>query len=168
VISARTVESSPARDRALSILHPTHPIASEEFAHYMWPLSPSWQRARKPGHGIRRKAASFLANLQREGLVESRSEDPGFAGYVVTPHGLRLASGWSLDAPIEPETLSLEAKRRASEQTFVRRSSSPPRRSPFTNGCSDLLGEGAIRTPRAPRRPSPSNWRLRPAFDVHR
>jgi hypothetical protein len=78
----------------LSILHPVHPIASHEFAHYMWPMSPSWRQSVRPGRGIRGKAASYLAKLQREGLVESRSDDPGRAGYVVTPHGLRLASGW--------------------------------------------------------------------------
>ena len=84
---------SAARDRALSILHPVHPLPIEEFAHYMWPLSPSWQRA-QPGRGIRSKAKSFLARLSREGLGESLAGETGGAGYVVTPDGIRLASGW--------------------------------------------------------------------------
>ena len=88
-----TSHPSPARDRALSILHPVHPLAAEEFAHYMWPLSPSWRRA-QPGRGIRSKAKGFLARLRRDGLVESRSGELGVAGYVVTPDGIRLASGW--------------------------------------------------------------------------
>ncbi len=92
--STRTAaHASPARDRALSILHPCRPLTTEEFAHYMWPTSPSWQRA-EPGRGIRSKALSFLACLRREGLVEPRSVESGQAGYVVTPDGVRLASGW--------------------------------------------------------------------------
>jgi hypothetical protein len=90
----KPVQPSPARDRALSILHPTHPIASGEFAHYMWPMSLSWQQRVRPGRGIQGKAASYLAKLQREGLVESRTDDPSVAGYVVTSHGVQLASGW--------------------------------------------------------------------------
>ena len=60
----------------------------------MWPMSASWQQAIRPGRGIQGKAASFLANLQREGLVESRTHDPSVVGYVVTHEGLRLASDW--------------------------------------------------------------------------
>lgn len=79
------------RDRALSILHPIYPLEAEVFAHYMWPLSPSWQRV-KPGRGIRRKAASFLARLRREGLVEIRSDGSGSLGYVLTSDGVRATT----------------------------------------------------------------------------
>jgi hypothetical protein len=84
---------SQARDRALSILHPDLPLESGEFAHYMWPLSPSWQRTNS-GRAIRSKAVGFLTCLREEGLVESRTGEQGVAGYVVTPGGMRLASGW--------------------------------------------------------------------------
>ncbi len=80
-----------ARDRALSILHPIYPLEAEVFAHYMWPLSPSWQRP-NPGRGIRRKAAGFLARLSREGLVEIRSDGSGLAGYVLTTDGIRATT----------------------------------------------------------------------------
>ena len=86
-------QPSPARDRALSILHPVFPLAAKEFAHYMWPVSPSWQRT-PPGRGIGCKAESFLACLRREGLVESRTGEPGINGYVLTPNGVHLTSGW--------------------------------------------------------------------------
>ncbi len=91
--TARAACSSAARERALSILHPVHLLEPEVFAHYMWPLSPSWQRA-DAGQGIRRKAQSFLARLRREGLVESRATESGGEGYVVTPEGMRLTTGW--------------------------------------------------------------------------
>ncbi len=83
--SARS--SSQARARALSILHPVYPREAELFAHYMWPLSPSWRRP-NPGRAIQRKAASFLAGLSREGLVEVRSGDSGPPGYVLTSDGV--------------------------------------------------------------------------------
>ena len=91
--SNRTARPSAARDRALSILHPTMPLAVEEFAHYMWPLSPSWQRS-KPGRSIRSTAVGFLSRLRREGLVEARTGELGISGYVVSPDGIRLTSGW--------------------------------------------------------------------------
>ncbi len=80
--------SSLARARALSILHPIHAQEAEVFAHYMWPLSPSWQRP-NPGRGIRRKAESFLARLRRDGLVEARDGQSGPPSYVLTAEGAR-------------------------------------------------------------------------------
>jgi hypothetical protein len=82
---------SPNRLRALSILHPEHPLPPEIFAHYMWPISPSWTRGSRAGHGIRLKAATFLAGLQRDGLAEFRRGDPeGSAGYFLTEDGERF------------------------------------------------------------------------------
>jgi hypothetical protein len=91
--SKSTGAPSAARDRALSILHPTKPLGVEEFAHYMWPLSPSWRRT-SPGRAIRSKAQGFLSRLSREGLVEPRILDPGSTAYVVSQDGIRIASGW--------------------------------------------------------------------------
>lgn len=80
---------TPARARALAILHPVHALDAQLFAHYMWPASPSW-RARNPGRGAYLKARSFLARLEREGLVVGDRTRDGPA-YRVTPEGERLA-----------------------------------------------------------------------------
>jgi hypothetical protein len=81
---------NPIRLRALSILHPEHPLRPEIFAHYMWPTSPSWTRSSRAGHGIRLKASTFLAGLQRDGLAELRRGDPdGSPGYFLTEGGER-------------------------------------------------------------------------------
>ena len=82
---------SPHRRRALNILHPEHPLHPEIFAHYMWPASPSWRRASRPGQGIHLKARTFLARLQREGLAELRVDAAGGSpGYVLTEGGERF------------------------------------------------------------------------------
>jgi hypothetical protein len=76
------------RHRALSILHPDYPLEPEIFAHYMWPISPSWNRASRPGRGIRLKASTYLARLQRDGLAERRAAGEA-AGYVLSSLGQR-------------------------------------------------------------------------------
>jgi len=79
---------SDARRRALSILHPAFPLPAAIFAHYMWPTSASWTRRSNAGRGIRLKAHTFLAGLERDGLARrcgSRSD--GVDGYVLTSRG---------------------------------------------------------------------------------
>jgi hypothetical protein len=79
---------SDARRRALSILHPAFPLAPDLFAHYMWPTSPSWVRRSKAGRGIRLKAHTFLAGLERDGLARRcGSETDGVEGFVLTSRG---------------------------------------------------------------------------------
>jgi len=84
-IPART---SPARARALTILHPVHAIDPVRFAHYMWPVSPSWLTA-TPGRGAYLKARAFLALLAAEGLAQVLADSNG---YALTPEGDRLAT----------------------------------------------------------------------------
>ena len=88
---------NPARRRALDILHPEYTLEPEIFAHYMWPLSPSWTRPSRPGGAIRGKAATFLARLFRDGLVERHGGDSGDTlRYTLSPTGAR-ARGSGLD-----------------------------------------------------------------------
>lgn len=96
------VSISPPRARALSILHPTHALEPEVFAHYMWPTSPSWHGT-TPGRGAYLKARSFLARLEAEGLVSPQREG---GGYVVTADGERLAPDVRLEvAAVQPSEL---------------------------------------------------------------
>ncbi len=88
--------------RALSILHPDYPLAPALFAHYMWPTSESWMRRHHAGRGIRLKAGTLLAGLERDGLARRcgvRPEAP--AGYVLTDWGESAT-----DAAPRPDRLS--------------------------------------------------------------
>ena len=85
---ASALALSEARLRALSILHPAFPLAPAIFAHYMWPASPSWTRATRAGTGIRSKAGTFLACLERDGLVRRYPVSGEVVqGYVLTRDG---------------------------------------------------------------------------------
>lgn len=86
--SESVVRLTRARVRALRILHPVHALDAELFAHYMWPDSPSW-RAARPGRGARLKARSFLARLERDGLV-IREPGGGGRGYRLSRAGEQL------------------------------------------------------------------------------
>jgi len=82
------VRTSPARVRALTILHPVHAIDPVKFAHYMWPVSRSWLAA-TPGRGVYLKARAYLALLAADGLVQVRADSNG---YALTPEGERIAT----------------------------------------------------------------------------
>lgn len=84
-ISARR---SPARARALTILHPVHAIDPVKFAHYMWPVSSSWLAA-TPGRGVYLKARAYLALLAADGLVQVLADSNG---YALTLEGERIAT----------------------------------------------------------------------------
>ena len=87
--------------RALSILHPDHPIAPAIFAHYMWPTSESWVKEQEAVREIRLKAGLLLADLERDGLARHCGVGPGSAeGYVLTPWGEHAA-----DPPTRPDRL---------------------------------------------------------------
>jgi hypothetical protein len=79
---------TPARARALAILHPVHALDARLFAHYMWPTSSSWG-ARRPGRGVYLRARGFLARLEAEGLVV-RDESPT-PRYRLSPAGAQRA-----------------------------------------------------------------------------
>jgi hypothetical protein len=85
---------SQARRRALDVLSLNHPLETQLFALYMWPMSASW-RCDKPsqvGRGICLKAGSFLSNLVRDGLAELRRNETGqLLGYVLTQEGHRVS-----------------------------------------------------------------------------
>ncbi len=82
---------SAARDRALAILHPRHPLRPELFAHFMWPESRSWRGGPRSLAGVRLSAWAFLARLARDGLAELRRDGRGAAlGYVLTAEGDRM------------------------------------------------------------------------------
>jgi len=87
--------------RALSILHPDHPLAPAIFAHYMWPTSEAWVKEREAAREIRLKAGSLLADLERDGLACHRGVGSGSAeGYVLTPWGEHAS-----DPPARPDRL---------------------------------------------------------------
>jgi hypothetical protein len=79
---------SAARRRALSILHRNFPLAPAIFAHYMWPTSISWLRPSNAGRGVRLKAGTFLADLERDGLARRIGVGhDATEGYVLTDLG---------------------------------------------------------------------------------
>jgi hypothetical protein len=87
--------------RALSILHPDHPLAPAIFAHYMWPTSEAWVKEREAVREIRLKAGLLLADLERDGLARHRGVGPGSAeGYVLTLWGEHAS-----DPPTRPDRL---------------------------------------------------------------
>ncbi|MFB3118867.1 MAG: hypothetical protein ACE1ZP_08875 [Myxococcota bacterium] len=88
--------------RALSILHPDHPLAPAIFAHYMWPTSESWLKERQAVRDVRLKAGLLLADLERDGLARRcGGARPGSTeGYVLTPWGERAT-----DPPARPDQL---------------------------------------------------------------
>jgi hypothetical protein len=87
--------------RALSILHPDHPLAPAIFAHYMWPTSECWLKEQEAVRGIRRKAGLLLADLERDGLARRCGVGPASAeGYVLTPWG-----EYAADSPVRPDRL---------------------------------------------------------------
>jgi hypothetical protein len=87
--------------RALSILHPDHPLTPAIFAHYMWPASEKWRQERDAVREIRLKAGLLLANLERDGLARRCGAGRGCAGgYVLTPWGECAA-----DPPDRPDRL---------------------------------------------------------------
>jgi hypothetical protein len=54
----------------------------------MWPTSASWTRRSNAGRGIRLKAHTFLAGLERAGLARRCGfESDGVDGYVLTSRG---------------------------------------------------------------------------------
>lgn len=79
---------TPARARALTILHPLYPLDARLFAHYMWPTSASWW-ARRPGRGAYLRARGFLGRLEAEGLVVRDAGGP--PRYRLSPAGEQLA-----------------------------------------------------------------------------
>jgi hypothetical protein len=85
--------------RALSILHPDHPLAPEIFAHYMWPTSESWVKEHEAVRAIRLEAGLLLADLERDGLARHCGVGPGSAeGYVLTAWG-----EYAADIPARPD-----------------------------------------------------------------
>ena len=98
----RVATLSEPRRRALSILHRYYPLAPAIFAHYMWPASKSWIRPHRAGCGIRLKARTFLAGLERDGLARRCGVRPdAAAGYVLTDWGESVT-----DAAPRPNRLS--------------------------------------------------------------
>lgn len=89
-----------SRRRALSILHPEYPLAPEIFAHYMWPTSVRGPQARAAVRGLRRRAGSLLAELERAGLARRCEAGAAAGGYVLTPWGEHAA-----DSPDRPDRL---------------------------------------------------------------
>jgi hypothetical protein len=99
--SPRCATLTESNRRALSILHPDHPLAPAIFAHYMWPTSESWVQEREKVHAIRLKAGALLAELERDGLARRREVGGSSAeGYVLTPWGECAA-----DPPASPDRL---------------------------------------------------------------
>jgi len=89
-----------SRRRALSILHPEYPLAPEIFAHYMWPTSASGLVEPNALRGLRRRAGSLLAELERAGLARRCGTGAAAGGYVLTPWGEHAA-----DPPARPDRL---------------------------------------------------------------
>ena len=99
--SPRCATLTESSRRALSILHPDHPLAPAIFAHYMWPTSESWVKEQEAVREIRLKAGLLLADLERDGLARHCDVGSGSAeGYVLTPWGERAA-----DPPPRPDRL---------------------------------------------------------------
>ena len=83
---------SAPRRRALLILHRDFPLAPAIFAHYMWPTSNSWLRSFNAGRGVRLKAITFLACLERDGLARRCGVGSNATeGYVLTDWGARAS-----------------------------------------------------------------------------
>jgi hypothetical protein len=84
-----------ARRRALDVLSLNHPLETQLFALYMWPMSSSWRcpAPGRVGRGICLKAGSFLSCLVRDGLAELRRNETGQSlGYVLTQEGHRVST----------------------------------------------------------------------------
>jgi hypothetical protein len=106
---------STARSRALSLLHSEYPIHPDIFAHYMWPESSSWSSNDQPGRAIRAKANTFLARLERDGLV-TRCGDPDTKceGYVISSRGAAAVSFWCEALGAAPDTSGFQLTTRVS------------------------------------------------------
>ncbi len=74
------------------------PMAAREFALKMWPKSNMHTTSKNQGNGATRgKAAwlcggSYLAKLQKKGLVSNRSYSKTHYGYFITAEGLNIVA----------------------------------------------------------------------------